>query len=87
MRAEIWFRIKCRAQVSNGHAQVSHTLNALRNLDSSRVSSVVTRMFQMNAFFVHSENVLLAMNSNQRQYIRELAWIRIKRVRAEQYEK
>ena len=58
-------------------------LSALRGLDDSRISFVITSVGLRNAFFAHSENISLAMSSGERPHVSELAWRRINTARVE----
>ena len=58
--------------------------DAQRDLDNSRISPVITPVNQSNELCAHSENFLLVMISDERPHVRELAWRRGTRARAEQ---
>lgn len=47
-----------------------------------KVRSIIDPIIKRNAYFAHSENVLLAMLDDDRQFIRELAYHRIVQARA-----
>ena len=71
--AEMWLRVRCKPRIQLCPAYLFPMLNVLRDLDDSKIVSLVTPVIQGKAFFTHSDNVLLAMISHERPHGRELA--------------
>lgn len=80
----MWFQIKCQPSCKNGAIHVWNTICKTRYL-TDELKAVVNPVIQRNAYFGHPENILLAMISDERRHIRELAVRRILRARSESY--
>jgi DNA-binding protein YbaB len=78
--APIWFHIKCKPHCMDGPKHLFSTMKSIKDLPQEITTSVkpyITR----NAYFAHSENVLLAMLADPAQEKREKAVNRILQVR------
>ena len=58
-------------------------LSSLRSLDERWISSALTSVIQMSAFFAHTENLFLAIISDEQPHVGELAWRSTKKARGE----
>lgn len=77
--APMWFKIKMQPQIEFGPKHLFQTLDLLQTFDE--VKRVVLPVIQRNAFFAHSENLLLAMIGDEREVLRKLGWRRILKAR------
>lgn len=77
----IWFRIKCNPCVTSGASHLCETLK-LTKLQPIQVQNIVLPVMQRNAYFGHPENILLCMICDERAFVRELGWRRIKNFRS-----
>jgi len=80
----MWFQIKCQSSCKNGAIHLWNTICKTRYI-TDELKAVVNPVIQRNAYFGHPENILLAMISDERRHIRELAVRRILRARSESY--
>ncbi|GBN18955.1 hypothetical protein AVEN_38679-1 [Araneus ventricosus] len=71
----VWFAIKKSKYFTDGPKHVFQAIQTSRYL-SDELLQVVDPVIQRNAFFEHSEKVLLAMLVNEREHIRELCYSR-----------
>lgn len=78
--APSWFAIKKQAKVSFG-AQHLHGIITKSAFLPLNLQQVVFETIQRNAYFAHSENMLLCMLADERPYVRELALRRILKAR------
>lgn len=78
--APSWFRIKMKPSCTYGTKHLFHTIQSSRYL-SKELRDIVDPVIERNSFFAHPENVLLAMITDERKYIRELGMRRILKVR------
>ena len=76
----MWFNIKRRWACIFGPIHVVETLRRVSELDQ-QTKDVVLPVIQRNAYFAHTENVLLAMLQDKNADTRELAWKRIQKAR------
>ncbi|GBM65765.1 hypothetical protein AVEN_107248-1 [Araneus ventricosus] len=72
----VWFAIKKSKYFTDGPKYVFQAIQTSRYL-SDELLQVVDPVIQRNAFFEHTENVLLAMLVNEREHIRDLGCRRI----------
>lgn len=70
--APIWFQIKAMPSCVNGPKHFFKMIQLTRYLKYS-YKDVIDKVLKRNAYFGHSENLLLAMISDEREYVRELA--------------
>lgn len=70
--APTWFDIKMKSTIANGPI---HMFNMIRRSSylCQNLKDIVYKAIQRNAFFLHPENLLVAMLQDARQDIRELA--------------
>jgi len=76
----LWFEIKKSKYFTDGPKHVYQAIKKTRYL-SDELLQVVDPVIQRNAFFAHSENLLLAMLVDDREHIRELGYRRILKAR------
>jgi hypothetical protein len=77
----MWFEIKTKPSCSDGARHVWKLISYSRYLEGD-LKAVVDKVIQRNAYFAHSENLLLSMLSNEREFIRKVAYRRILAARA-----
>lgn len=77
----VWFAIKTKPLIYDGARHLWKAIKASR-IFSDKVKKVIDKVFQDNAYFAHPENILLAMLTDSRQYIRQLAVRRIMKARS-----
>ena len=80
--APIWFHVKTKPLCSDGARHLWRLIKYTRYL-SPELREIVDPVIQRNGFFGHSENILLAMITDSRKHIRELAHRRIIAARME----
>ena len=78
----VWFSIKMHPSCKDGAMHLFKTIQQSRYL-SKELRDIVDPVLQRNGYFGHPENLLLAMISDERQYIRELGLRRILKARLE----
>ena len=78
--APMWFNIKTNSSCTNGAKHLLSSIKFSRYL-SNELKSVVHPVIQRNAYFAHPENLLLSLNTDERQHIRELGIRRILKTR------
>ena len=78
--APMWFRIKTEPNVQSCPKHLFQKISLIRN-QINHVQNIVLPVVMRNAYFAHSENILLAMVNDERPHIRELGWRRIKKCR------
>ena len=71
-----WFNIKIHPSCKYGARHLFKVIQQSRYL-SQELRDKVDPVLQRNAYFAHPENLLLAIISDERQYIRELELRRI----------
>ncbi|GBO43126.1 hypothetical protein AVEN_51778-1 [Araneus ventricosus] len=76
----VWFAIKKSKYFTDGPKHVFQVIQTSRYL-SDELLQVVNPVIQRNAFFAHTENVLLAMLVDEREHIRELGYKKILKAR------
>lgn len=79
--ATTWFLIKYKSACKYGPQHLFHLSQASRYLPT-KFRDIVDKVIQRNAFFAHSENILIAILGDDRKYVRELALRRILKCRA-----
>ena len=80
--APMWFHIKPKPLCSDGARHIWRLIKYSRYL-TPELREIVDPVIQRNGYFGHSENILLAMVTEDRQHIRELAHRRIIAARCE----
>jgi len=80
--APVWFNIKTKPLCSDGARHLWKLIKYSRYL-SPELREIVDPVIQRNGYFGHSENILLAMVTDDRQPIRELGHRRIMAARCE----
>uniref|UniRef100_A0A8D8THB2 Uncharacterized protein n=1 Tax=Cacopsylla melanoneura TaxID=428564 RepID=A0A8D8THB2_9HEMI len=76
-----WFSIKLNSSCFDGPKHVMNMIQRSRYLDVS-LQKIVDPVIQRNAFYAHPENLLLSMLADESRVQREIAYRRIKKVRA-----
>ena len=74
--APMWFNIKTKPFCMDGTRHLWMLIRLTRYLEPE-LRNVVDAVIQRNGYFGHPENILLAMLTDTRQYVRELACRRI----------
>lgn len=77
----MWFSIKCHPSSTDGARHLWKMISLSRYLDSD-IKKVIDPVIERNSFYAHPENVLLAMMTDSRKSIRELALRRVMKVRS-----
>ncbi|CAG9834995.1 unnamed protein product [Diabrotica balteata] len=80
--APVWFHIKGQLSCEMGPKHIFKSIQYSRCL-SDKVKTVVVPVIQRNAFFAHLENLLLAMITDNRGFVKELGLRRIIKARKE----
>jgi len=80
--APMWFEIKSKPSCKDGARHLWQTIHLLQYLPKELKNAVVP-VFQQNAYFSHSKNILLLMITDERKHIRELGLHRILKTRRE----
>lgn len=78
--APTWFDIKTKPSCKNGPLHIFNMLKRSLYLRDD-LKNIVIRTIQRNSFFVHPENLLLAMLQDDQSHIRELALRRLIKAR------
>lgn len=78
--APMWFRIKSKPFIQDGARHLWNSLRLSREFPDN-IKAIVYKVFENNAYFAHPENLLIAMMTDERQHIRQLAIKRILKVR------
>lgn len=76
----LWFEIKKSKYLTDGLKHVYQAIKKSRYL-SEEFLKIVDPVIERNAFFAHSENILLAMLVDEREHIWELGYRRILKAR------
>ncbi|GBM92903.1 hypothetical protein AVEN_189143-1 [Araneus ventricosus] len=77
----VWFAIKKSKYFTDGPKHVFQAIQTSRYLSNELIQVVDPVVIQLNAFFAHTENVLLGMLFDERELIRELGYRRILKAR------
>ncbi|GBN35447.1 hypothetical protein AVEN_275759-1 [Araneus ventricosus] len=72
----LWFTIKIHHSCKDGSKHVFETINKSRYL-SAELKAVIDPVVQRNGYFGNPENILIAMITENRRFIRELGLRRI----------
>ena len=80
--APIWFNIKTGSSCAEGSRHLWNMIKLSRYLDPE-YRDLVDSVIQRNGYYGHSENIILAMLTDDRENIRELAYRRIIAARKE----
>lgn len=78
--APMWFSIKSKPSCKDGSHHVWETIMRSRYLSPS-LKKIIDPVIQRNAYFGHSENILLRMITDERRHIRELGLRRVLKCR------
>ena len=70
--APMWFIIKCNPLATQGSLNTFKAMQLLKNLNPAE-KSVAKKALQRNAFFAHSDQLLLAMCADPDEFIRRKA--------------
>lgn len=81
--APVWFAIKTNPSCTDGAKHLWLTVHLSRPLPRE-VKNVIDPVIQRNAYFAHPENLLIAMVTDDRDHIKQLALRRILKARQEQ---
>lgn len=79
--APCWFLIKKSSSCIYGAQHIYESIQRSRYLPES-LRDIIDPVLQRNAYFAHCENILLGMIFDKRQFVRELAFRRIKKARS-----
>ena len=79
--APVWFTIKSKTSLKDGARHLWMLMKRSRYLPED-LKAVVYPVIQHNGIFGHTENIILAMLTDERPHIRELGLRRIMRARA-----
>ena len=82
MPAPVWFHLKTKSSCSEGSRHLWRTIKFSRYL-TPELKAIVDPVIQRNGYFGTSENILIAMFTEDRQQIRELEYRRILAARSE----
>lgn len=74
--ATMHFNIKAYGCCTDGARHVAELIKLTRYLPANALK-VIDPVIQRNAYFAHPENIILTMLDNEREWIRELAYMRI----------
>ena len=77
----MWFKIKRDSAFSSGAKHVFGLIRRI-NMLSETTRDIALSRIQGNAYFAHSENILIAMISDDEQHVRQLGWRRILKARS-----
>ena len=81
--APMWFIIKCNPGVTKGPLNTFRSLQLLKNLNAAE-KKVAKKAIQRNAFFAHTDQLLLAMCADEDEAVRRKAVGLIRKLREEQ---
>lgn len=76
----MWFYIKLNPNSTHGSLHVFKTIELSRYLRED-LKSIIDKVIQRNAYFIHPENLLLCMLRDNRRWVRELSLRRILKAR------
>lgn len=79
--APVWFEIKGKPSCRYGALHLWSMINKSRMFDDA-IKNIIDPVIQRNGYFAHPENILLAMITDERLHIRELAYRRIMKIRS-----
>ena len=77
----MWFEIKFRSLIKYGARHIYNLIKYTHSLDNPDTTYTVEPFIKRNGYFLHSENLLLAMLADENSTIRNLAISRIQRAR------
>lgn len=78
--APCWFNIKCKQSCTNGAKHVHDLITRSRYLPDE-LKKIIDPVIERNGYFLHCENILLAMLFDEQKFVRQLAYQRIKKAR------
>ena len=78
----MWFKIKTNPQAKFGARHMFQAIQLVKDMDKN-TKRIVKPIIQRNAYFAHSESILISMISDENETMRELGWRRIKKFRDE----
>ena len=79
--SRMWFEIKFRSLIEYGARHIYNLIKYTHSLDNPETTYTVEPFIKRNGYFLHSENLLLAMLADENSAIRNLAISRIQRAR------
>lgn len=79
LHVPLWFSVKSNCLAVDGAKNIHKTLVMFNKLPEA--TQFIKPVIQRNTFFAHSENII-TMLQDDRDYIRELGWRRIKKARS-----
>src|SRR6218665_2591838 len=85
MYAPLWFEIKSKPSCIGGSRHLFHVIHYSRYL-STELKRIVDPVRQRNSYFAHPENLLIAMATDERPHIRQLALRRVLAARSSKNE-
>lgn len=78
----MWFTIKCNPSCTKGAQHLWLCTKLTRYLNDD-LKSIIHPVIQRNGYFANTENILLNMLADNRQSIRQIAYLRILKARSE----
>lgn len=81
VNAPMRFNIKGNPYVQSGPKHIFQNVDLIGK-QSKSIQSIVMPVVKRNAYFAHSESILLAMVNDDRPHSRELGWRRVKNCRS-----
>lgn len=85
--APTWFDIKSHPSCKDGGKHLWQLISKSRYVLSTELKAVIDPVIKRNSYFVHPENLLLAMLSDSEKHVRELALRRILKARSKKNSK
>ena len=76
-----WFTIKIRCKLTDGVRNFFYMMERIREISSSSIQTIMRDVMQQNRFFADSENILVAMLSDDNENLRRIAVNKILKVR------
>ena len=80
--APVWFHIKTKSACTEGSQHLWRMMKNSRYLEQ-QFRDIIDPVIQRNGYFGHSENILMAMLTDDKKHFRELAYRRILAARIE----
>ena len=81
--APMWFIIKCNPGITKGPLNTFKSLQLLKNLNAAE-KKVAKKAIQRNAFFAHTDQLLLTMCADEDEIVRRKAVMLIRKLREDQ---
>jgi hypothetical protein len=76
-----WFEIKANKYITSGARNFFNMMQRVDQFPHTKVKTIALRYIEINAFFAHPENVLIAMLGDEDSHIRNLAVNRVMQIR------